>query len=430
MGEILMLKRKTTIPQSHLTLEQRKIIEAGIGNNSTKSAIAQTIGKDATTVAKEIRLHRKLHPRNVFNSNIPCENRKWCRKKPCIKKCDDFVEIKCNRRDKSPGACNKCPKTKGCLLDKYFYSAISADAAYHYTLVDSREGINLTTKEREELAQIIAQPLKQGQSVHQVLMNHPEITQSHQTIYNYIETGVFKDFGVDMFSLKETVNRKRSFKKLKKRKEPANYDGRRYEDFINFRNENPDIPVVEMDTVLNSPKGPYLQTFLFENTAFMIGFLHKEKTSASMAETFNYLQNLLGDELFTRLFSLILTDRGVEFQKHELFEFDKNGKARLNIFYCDPMQSSQKPHVENNHNYVRDIIPNGYPLDNLINDDVFKMFSHINSTPRRSLGNKTPYEVFAFQYGEDVAQMLQIYKVNPDDVILKPKLLFNRNNEE
>jgi len=429
IGGIFMLKRKSTIPQTHLSLEQRKIIQAGIENNSTKSAIAQTIGKDATTVAKEIRRHRKFRPRNTFNTDIPCENRKWCSRKPCVKKCEDFVEIKCNRRDKSPGACNKCPKVPSCKLDKYFYSAVQADADYHYTLVDSREGINLTTLERAKLAEIIAIPLKNGQSVNQVLTNHPEITQGRQTMYNYIETGVFKDFGIDCFTLKEQVNRKRFKNKFKKRKEPVNYEGRRFEDFLQFRAENPDVPCVEMDTVYNSPSGPYLQTFLFENTAFMIGFMHKEKTSASMAETFNYLQDILGNELFYRLFSLILTDRGTEFQKYDLFERDKNGDSRLRIFYCDPMQSNQKPHVENNHNFVRDIIPNGYPLSNITNGDIEQMFSHINSAPRRSLGDKTPYEVFTFQQGEDVAHLLNITKIEKDSVILKPKLIFNKSNK-
>ena len=45
---------------SHLTLEERRIILTGISNGSTKSAIAKTIGKDRSTVAKEIRLHRTL----------------------------------------------------------------------------------------------------------------------------------------------------------------------------------------------------------------------------------------------------------------------------------------------------------------------------------------------------------------------------------
>ena len=45
--------------RTQLTLKERKIIENGCHNGSTKTAIAQTIGKDKSTVGKEIKLHRK-----------------------------------------------------------------------------------------------------------------------------------------------------------------------------------------------------------------------------------------------------------------------------------------------------------------------------------------------------------------------------------
>lgn len=110
---------------------------------------------------------------------------------------------------------------------------------------------------------------------------------------------------------------------------------------------------------MNSLSGPYIQTFIFENTELMIGFLHQEKTSKSMSNTLDVLQNKLSTEEFSKLFGLILTDRGVEFEIIDLFVFTPNtNNTRLNIFYCDPMCSHQKPHVENNYNYIRDIIPN------------------------------------------------------------------------
>ena len=54
----------------HLTLDQRKAIQDGIENRLSKTAIARLIGKDPSTVAKEITAHRKLKPRNRFNSQI------------------------------------------------------------------------------------------------------------------------------------------------------------------------------------------------------------------------------------------------------------------------------------------------------------------------------------------------------------------------
>jgi IS30 family transposase len=420
------MKRKQLHDGTHLTLDERKIIQAGIENDSTKADIARTIGKDATTVAKEIRKHRELRSRNTHLRPVLCARMPLCQKKPCLKKCAAHEEPKCNRRDKSPGACNKCGKLAKCHYDKYFYHANRADEEYRHDLVDYREGINLTTKERDGIAAVIAPLLNQGQSVHQILSAHPEITQCEKTIYSYIETGIFKDFGVNNFSLKEQVNRKQQKNKFKKRKEPVNYAGRKYADFLAFRAANPDTPVVEMDTVYNQQTGPYLQTLIFEKTALMIGFIHNERNNASMAGSINILQGRLGNLMFSKICSLLLADRGSEFEMWRLFELDQDGSSRLNIFYCDPMQSSQKPHVENNHNYVRDIIPNGYPMDCLAQEDIDLMFSHINSTPRRSLGDKTPYEVFGFMYGEDTANALNIINIPRDEVILKPRLIFGK----
>ena len=61
--------------------------------------------------------------------------------------------------------------------------------------------------------------------------------------------------------------------------------------------------------------------------------------------------------MYQRLFGLLLTDRGSEFAKSQLFEVNtETGKIRSNIFYCDAQMPSQKPHVENNHEFIRDII--------------------------------------------------------------------------
>ena len=420
----------------HLTLNERKIIETGIINRSNKVDIARTIGKDPTTIAKEIRKHRVLKKRNTFNRDSICIHINECGK--CIKKCEHYEEPKCNRRDRSPGACNGCPNTYKCYLDKYFYYAKQAHKEYKEDLVDFREGINLTTLERKELASILKPLLDKGQSLYQIKSSHPEIKQCIHTLYNYIEDGVFNEDGIDCFSLKEQVNRKRFNKKYKKRKEKANYKGHTFKDYLNFKSNNPDTPTTEMDTVLNSSSGPYIQTFYFEESGLMIGFLHQEKTSISMASKLDYLEETLGYSVYTELFSLILTDRGPEFEVINLFEFNKGtGELRTNIFYCDAYTSSQKPHVENTHNYIRDIIPNEIDISNITQEDLNLMFSHINSTPRKSLKGKTPYEVFCFVYstennprrGKEILDKLNIKEIKRDEVTLKPYLIKNNKKK-
>ena len=273
-----------------------------------------------------------------------------------------------------------------------------------------------------EIVDIIKPLLKQGQSIYQILKNHPEIKMCSKTLYMYIESGIFQDYGINNFSLRRQVSMRKR-KKLKKRKEPVNYEGRRYKDYLKFVEENPNVPTTQMDTVYNLQDGPYIQTFIFQNTGLMIGFLHTEKTSESMASTLDNLQEILEGDYY-KLFALLLTDRGSEFEKYELFEVNtETGEIRSNIFYCDPQTPSQKPHVENNHNYVRDIIPNGKSLKNLTQEDLNLMFSHINSTPRKVLNGKTPYEAFEFLYGNEILKKLNIQKIEKDMVTLQPYLL-------
>ena len=274
------------------------------------------------------------------------------------------------------------------------------------------------------MAELIGPLLKKGQSVYQILRNHPELGISVKTLYTYIESGIFKDYGIDNFSLRRQVSMRKR-KSLKPRKQPANYEGHKYEDYLRFKIENPTVSTTEMDTVYNDPEGPYIQTFIFENAPVMIGFLHKEKTCVSMASTLDILQERLGDD-YRKLFSLLLTDRGSEFEKHDLFEINyETGEIRSDIFYCDPQMPSQKPHVENNHNYLRNIIPNGIRLDSLTQGELDMVFSHINSTPRASLNGKTPYEAFAFFYGEELLEKLHVKRIEKDEVTLMPYLLKN-----
>lgn len=405
---------------THLTLEDRKKIQEGLENELSRTEIARNINKDVSTVAKEIKNRRKLKPRNPFNNPITCTKFKECR--ICHGKCSEYEEIKCTRRDRKVGVCNLCPNISKCRLDKYFYYAKQAHESYLYTLKDSREGVNLNTKEMLEIVDIIKPLLKQGQSVYQILKNHPEIKMCSKTLYMYIESGIFQDYGINNFSLRRQVSMRKR-KKLKKRKESVNYEGRRYKDYLEFVKENPSIPTTQMDTVYNHQDGPYIQTFIFQNTGLMIGFLHTEKTSESMASTLDNLQKTLEND-YQKLFSLLLTDRGSEFEKYELFEVNtETGEIKSNIFYCDPQTPSQKPHVENNHNYVRDIIPNGKSLKNLTQEDLNLMFSHINSTPRKVLNGKTPYEAFEFLYGNEILEKLNIQKIEKDMVTLQPYLL-------
>lgn len=408
-----------------LDISQRILIEQLINQRSSKSQIAIQIDKSLSTVSREIHRHRIFKQQYVYSKDNFFNCKYFINCKICSGKCKMYMPIPCKERDRSIGACNNCSKLKTCKLDKYFYFAKKAQERYEYTLRDSRQGANLSSSELIHLAHIICPLIKRGQSIYTILNNHPEINLCEKTIYNYIDMGLFNDWGVNNLTLKRKVKRKVSKKySLKKRKEPVNYEHRTYTDYLAFKALHSDIPTTEMDTIYNSQSGPYIQTFIFENIPFMIGILHQNKTADSMSKTLNYFQDILTDKEFKNLFSLLLTDRGTEFAKPIQFEVNtETGEIRSKIFYCDPQQSSQKPHIENNHNLVREILPNGQDWSNLTQEKVNLMFSHINSVPRESIGGKTPYDLFTFIYGTEVADKLNIQKIKEDEVTTTPHLL-------
>lgn len=410
---------------SQLSLSQRITIEGMITQRKRKHEIANALNKSPSTITREIKRHIKIKYQNIHSRENLFNCRFFSNCKICTEQCNIFMPITCSDRDRNIGACNNCSKLKTCKLDKYFYDAKRAQNQYEYTLTDSRQGVNLSSTELIELAHIICPLIKNGQSIYTILNNHPEITQCEKTIYSYIELGLFRDWGVTNSTLKRKTTRKVSKKdKLKKRKEPANYEGRSYTDYLEYKTKYPNIPTTEMDTVYNNQNGPYIQTFIFENTSFMIGILHKKKDVYSMSSSLNNFQEILSDGDFKRLFPLLLIDRGSEFMRPEPFEINlETGELRSAIFYCDPQQSSQKPHVENNHNMIRNILPNGQSWNQLTQEKVNLMFSHINSTARENLGGKTPYEIFTFIYSKETASKLGIQEIKKDEVILQPHLL-------
>ena len=410
----------------HLTFEERCKIEELLNKRLRKYEIAKELNRTQSTISREINSHKNFHMHTDYSNNYySCVYFKNC--KTCDHRCKFFKPIICKDRDKFYGACNNCEKVKNCKLDKYFYRATRAEKDYRYHLSESRKGINMDENDLYNLAYLICPLIRKGQSIYTILENHPEINLSAKSIYNYINAGYFKDFGVTNTTLRRKVirrKRKLDSTKLKKRKQPADYTGRTYSDYLQYKLDNPDKSTTEMDTIYNNQSGPYIQTFIFENTGFMIGILHKEKTTNSMSEALNKIQDKLTAEEYEKLFSLILSDRGTEFSRPIQFEVNKNtGEIKGKIFYCDPQHPSQKPHIENNHILIRYILPKKINLNFLTQEKLDLMFSHINSTPRSTLGGKTPYEVFSFLYGEKTTKKLNIQKIEKDDVTLTPSLL-------
>ncbi|MBP3398892.1 MAG: IS30 family transposase [Erysipelotrichaceae bacterium] len=415
----------------HLTSEERKIIQTGIENGSSKASIAETLGKDPSTIGKEIKAHRILSHKCTLP--LDCSVYKYCTHgRNCSTNCVDFVPFSCKRRDRSPGACNGCKTYIQCRHDKYRYNAFDAQSTYKDTLIDSRQGVNLTLEEVKKMGEVIKPLLDQGLSPYVILQLHPELNITERTLYTYINDNIFSVVGISNIDLRRKVSRrlpKQRKNTVKKRQDRSYLKGREYKDFVSFVAENRTSPVVQMDTVYNDgSNGPFIQTFKFIDYGFMFAIYHDTKTSEDMVNGLDLLDCILGEEAFNQNVQILLTDRGPEFQKAELLENRENKTRRTRVFYCDPMQSGQKGSLENIHVELRYILPKEVDLRKLglnSQEDLNLVLSHINSYPREALHHKSPIEMMEFLNSNLMQRFYDfgIKKIEKDKVVLKPYLL-------
>ena len=245
---------------------------------------------------------------------------------------------------------------------------------------------------------------------------------SDKTIYKLIDLGLLKVRNIDL-------PRKVRFRE--RRKETTVYkvdkhclENRTYEDFEAYIKENPDTPIVQMDSVIGRKGGKVLLTIHFVNASFMLAFIREHNDSQSVIDIFNNIRSILGMEKFKELFIVILTDNGSEFSNPTEIEFDmETGEQRTKIFYCHPSSPFEKGSCEVNHELLRRVLPKGTSFDNLNQEDVNLIMSHINSYKRKKLNNKSPYSMFSTIYGKDTVDKLGIQKIEPNNVSLSHTLL-------
>jgi len=379
----------------HLTLSDRNDIHLGLERGETFKAIGQSILKDPTTVSKEVKRNRQV--RESTCDNLPC-----------------------SLLDKAPFVCNGCPKRRqNCGYKKIFYLAKQAQKQYEQTLVESREGTPLNSKTFWDMDKVISEGVKKGQHIYHILKTH-NLDVSSSTVYRHIRKGYLSIAPIDLARAVKFKERRKS--KLPSIPKEAK-KGRSYEDFQNYLALNQLDSWLEMDTVMGRMGGKVLLTFNLSFCNFIFARLLDNKTALEVTKHLYDIKNTLhqADKDFFQLFPVILTDNGGEFARVDDIEMDVRGESKL--FFCDPNRSGQKGRIEKNHTLIRDILPKGTSFDNLTQEDINLVCSHVNSVKRAALNGKSAYELFAFTYGEEIPKLLGISKIPAEDVCQSSTLL-------
>lgn len=456
-----MNKNKNLIHnQKHLTLSDRTFIEQELCQGSNFKYIGETLHKDPTTISKEIRKHRKEISGKYYSGNCrickfwhdctikagdpevsDCERGHYCSRqcRRCWNMypqrfCSNFIPITCKTITKAPYVCNGCPEERKCRITHYLYKATDAQKQYEKELVKSREGINMTPEELQELNDLISPLVLKGQPLSHIFAVHAdEIPVCRRTLYNYFDQSIFKARNIDL-------PRRVRYKKRKKRSEPRKKNiqqtyrhKRTYVDFEKYTAAFPELGVVEMDTVKGTrAAGKCLLTLLFRSCSFMIVILLPSCTQSSVVNAINNLCDTIGIRTFKKYFPIILTDNGSEFKNPWDIEKSESGTQRTRVFYCDPYVSNQKARLEKNHEYIRYVIPKGKSMYKYTQEDINLMASHINSTARDSLNGATPFDLAELLIDKKIPILTGQFKVSPDDVMLKPALIehISKNRQE
>lgn len=384
----------------HMLLDDRIEIQECLNKGMSFKDIGKRIGKDPTTISKEVKLHGQIYT-NSFTKTDEC----------------------CPKLLKAPFVCNNCPKRNhsNCHYPRRTYQAKTAQKEYETVLVESREGIPLSKEEFYRTEEIISNAVRSGQNIYHAIQAN-ELSVSKSTVYRHIEYGYYTISKIDL-------PRAAKFKPRKENKGeyvPKGVKiGRTFEDFMLYLEEHPFTCYVEMDTVIGRIGGKVIMTFQFVNVDFMFGLLLDDKTAAEAARKIRFLKNILRSSniRFGDVFPVILTDNGGEFSDVFSFENDIDEQSETKMFFCDPNSPYQKPHVENNHTLFRGIVESGTSFDNFTQENVNLIFSHINAVKRKQFNGKSAYDMFTFTYSKALADILGISFIEPKDVIQTSKLL-------
>ncbi len=384
----------------HMTLDNRIEIQECLSKGMTFKAIAKRIGKSQTTVSREVKLHQTPHTNAFVKTDEVCPN---LLKAP-------FVCNGCDRRSRS-----------SCPYRRQLYIAKNAQSAYKSLLSEARTGIPLNREEFYETERIISNAVQNGQHIYHAIKAN-NLSVSVATVYRHIKK---KYYSITPFDLPRAVKFKPRNTKSSEFVPKWAKEGRTFSDFLGFLEDNQDIPLVQLDTVIGRIGGKVILTIHFVNSDFMIGLLLENKTAAEAASKIQELKAKLStlNFKFGDIAPLMLTDNGGEFSCVSAFENDIDGNKEANLFFCEPCAPHEKAEIEKNHTLFRDIITSGTSFDNLTQNTVDLIFSHINSIKRKQFNGKSAYDMFSFYYSKELASALGISFIPANEVIQSPKLL-------
>lgn len=210
------------------------------------------------------------------------------------------------------------------------------------------------------------------------------------TIYNYIEKGVFSRLTLEHLPMKEKKKKKKREVVIKRAPRGTSIERRPLEIAMRYT-----FGHWEMDCVC----GPTLPTLLVLTerlTRKEIIVPMKNQKSESVIAVLNSLERKYGKN-FKKIFKSITVDNGSEFSNYAALETSIYGKGkskRTKLYYCHPYCSSERGTNERINREIRRLIPKGNDLGKYTAEEIQHVENWVNNYPRQVLGFATSAELF------------------------------------
>ena len=414
------------ISKKHYTYSDKLAIETMLDESKSIKEISNDIKKSSCNIIKEIRKHTIIKFPSVFNNNHPCLKWKTCNVKgyECYLTCKNIEFNLCPKLEKSPHVCNGCTTKNGCRYVKMFYKAREAQDSYKETLSNSRTGLHYSEHELLILKERLCPLIISSKSVYHsvtTINNVFQLSFNKDTIYKQIER---KQLPIKPSDLPRTRRKNKTENKDKNYK--RDIQGHTYEDHKKYKDNNPNAIEMQMDTVegIKENNAPVLLTLEIVEINFLFIFKIDSQTIDEVTKKLSYFKDIIGEDIFNKIMEILLTDNGKEFINVEKI---MEVSSKINIFYCHPYSSYEKGSIENNHEFIRRVIPKGISLKLYTQKELNLLCSHINSLYRESLNGKCPFDLIENFITLDKISELGLSKINPLEVQLIPELLGDKN---
>ncbi len=320
----------------HLSLEEREILYGGLRENLSLRTIARRLGRNHTTVARELAANSRSLLGNPKSTReyIPCKAHKRAERRAA------------DQRRKAP--------LKEPLIFLYVRKHLREDGWSPETIAG------------------------------RLPIDHPGKKIDDETIYRYIYKGSMKHYKYWQYL---TIARRKRMKKYGRR---IHRDGKIPGSIsIDLRPKEVDLRSSlghwETDNVVGKTTDKSVLSVTVERM-IRLTLMSKLKNRTAAVKTEALVKRLIAFPKEAR--QTITTDNGTENSYHR--EITK--QLQMNIFFCHAYHSWEKGTVENTNGRIRRYIPKGASIDTFSEEQIAAIEYKLNHTPRKCLGFLTPYE--------------------------------------